>query len=171
MRKTFALAALVALLVAVGAAGQKPLDPAWQSTGDGRLVRKLDVECTRFPAGNTTNYRFETFGKAAITATESDGGKAASVELAGAAALDVKRDEKGRTTLVKVRIAQVLHVDLNADGVFDGSYDAAANQTWIILDGRPVEVEGSKVFLDLGAARSRDHKAEYVFDKGKWKAR
>ena len=62
-------------------------------------------------------------------------------------------------------------MDLNADGVFDGSYDAAANQTWIVLDGRPVEVEGSKTGIDGGGARSRDHKTEYVFAGGKWKVR
>jgi hypothetical protein len=170
MRKTLALTALLMLLGAVGLAAPGAVEPAWQNTGDGRLVARLDVECTRFPAGNTVNYRFETVRRTAITATETDDGRNATVELVGTARVEMTRDAAGKTA-VKVRIAKVLHVDLDADGTFDGFYDSAAHRTCIVLDGRAVVVEGSKRFLDDGAARSLDHKTDYVFERGKWKAR
>jgi hypothetical protein len=63
------------------------------------------------------------------------------------------------------------YFDLDGDGAIDGSYDGVTNCPQIVLDGRYVEVEQSKVGLSLRVIRSPDYKTTYVFEGGKWVVR
>jgi hypothetical protein len=115
--------------------------------------------------------------------TESDDGRKVSVQLGTNfykpgrdptkqveyAEIEVTKDEKGKASKVRVKIGEMMHWDLNADGVFDGVFDRVAKQARIVLDGKYVDVEYALSGFSTRSARSPDHSIDYYFEGSQWK--
>lgn len=153
-------------------ADQKQLGPEWKKKPDeglGQVWRKLEIDCSRFPAGNVTTYRLTMLEKTELKAWETDDGLLASAEFWPTASMEIQKDAKGKPEFIKVTVAQMVHFDLNLDGIFDGVSDLVAFQSRIVLDGKYVTVESNRLGLSCRFARSHDHKINYVFEGSQWK--
>jgi hypothetical protein len=174
MRAKVLLITLSVLLLngVVWTAPKKTLFLEWEYKPDGglgQLWRKHEVDCSRQLAGDVTTYRLSMLEKSELTATETDDGRTVTAAFKPTVEMTIEKDERGDALSIKMKIGQMVHHDLNADGIFDGVIDITTGQAQIVFNGQFVEVEKSKRQLIDRGARSPDRKVEYIFEGAKWR--
>jgi hypothetical protein len=191
MKNRKLLITLIVSLFAGVVVAQKKLGPEWKKLPDDpigfgqQFGRTLETECTRNPDLNYTNYYLTMLEKNEVKAMETDDGRRVTLTMGSNlyrrgrdsskqveyAEIEVTKDEKGKVSKIRVKIGEMIHWDLNADGVFEGVYDGVAKQLRIVLDGKYVDVESALNGIEGGGARSPDHTIRYEFEGNKWKVK
>ena len=175
----------------------KELGPEWKKKGEYYQRTVEAIASRRVVNAQGIGYWLPTLKNNFIWGSESDDGRVLSVGTRGIARdgdppaiglaitgdgkavatspaiyeVEMRKDESGKIVYYRIRLGQVIYVDLDGDGTIDIMENGKAGEYQIIYEGRFVDVEGGRGFLDSTGNRSRDHKIDYIFQGGKWQVK